>query len=976
MLNSRILLLKLGARGRGFWRFVSSIPILRTLINRFAIHLITSSTKPRPLPLSLWAPEPGPCADYTSWTGLVDRTYTGRHLPPAPRDYVSSLPPPASLDKLFRRGRMTPCPKSSALFGFFAQWFTDSFLRTDPNDLRKNTSNHEIDLCQIYGLCTADTTIIRSKSGGELKMQMIDGQEYPPYLFEPDGRRVKEEFRHLSYINDDGTDYRNPLLRPPFDAPERKAKLFVTGLERGNSTIFYSAINTIFMREHNRLCRKMAERYHWDDDRLFETARNTNIAQLLKIIIEDYINHLASTYFKLFVEVGFAERKNWYRTNRIAAEFDLLYRWHPLVPNQLILGGRSFPHEDFRVNNEFLINHGLETVIDAAAKQSAGRIMLENTAPFLVDFDLEAIKKSRIWCIRPYNEYRSCFGLPPMKSFEELAGDGPLAVELKALYKDVDRVELLVGLLAEQGEASAPLGNLMTLMVGVDAFSQALTNPLLSKNVYGEQCFSEVGIESIAKTSSFEDIVRRNSDLGNRRATFERPRTVPGSYGPPILKPVFDTVDFVLVSGWEEFFRRRQRNYASTVFKANLFGKPIIVALDHRAIAPLFASDDLIQDYGFGWAVPPLPLVGNVPPGVFESGAAHDKPKELYLELLRKRSATLVPVFQEVADKFFDDWLSRNRFSFQEELENFAATLVFRWILGKNPEPKDVREVYNNIFTQLFTSITKHIPWSSYSRSLVIYPRLLAFVKSAPGFAEIATLARGVGLVDEDVVAKQILFVLGMNSFLGIQSMFKSIVGELSLRPELCAALREEIAAKLGAQPSQASISQLGELPMLDKTLREIFRLHPPVFFIYGRATRDRVLESDSGSFDVKNGELIMGVIPIAHSDPSVFDEPEAFDPNRFDVASASEHLIWPRGLHDANVSSHDRICPGKNVAVEIGKLFTIALLTRAKWRLKDPQPQWDRRRFSLNAAAPKGALDVESFRARPPAQPGDGPAS
>ena len=34
---------------------------------------------------------------------------------------------------------------------FFAQWFTDSFLRTSLTDYRKNESNHEIDLCQIYG---------------------------------------------------------------------------------------------------------------------------------------------------------------------------------------------------------------------------------------------------------------------------------------------------------------------------------------------------------------------------------------------------------------------------------------------------------------------------------------------------------------------------------------------------------------------------------------------------------------------------------------------------------------------------------------------------------------------------------------------------------------------------------------------------------------------------------------------------------
>ena len=91
-------------------------------------------------------------AGYVSWTGLVDRTYTGRHLPPADRSYVDALPALDKLRPLFQRQQLTPCPKSTALFGFFAQWFTDSFLRTDPNDFRMTTSNHEIDLCQIYGL--------------------------------------------------------------------------------------------------------------------------------------------------------------------------------------------------------------------------------------------------------------------------------------------------------------------------------------------------------------------------------------------------------------------------------------------------------------------------------------------------------------------------------------------------------------------------------------------------------------------------------------------------------------------------------------------------------------------------------------------------------------------------------------------------------------------------------------------------------
>ena len=214
--------MSLSSKGPGFWRFVASVPVLRRFFNRLFINLITNSTKPRPHPLSLWGPDAtastpfgAASADYVSWTGLVDRTYTGRHLPPADQSYLDALPALDKLRPLFQRQRqLTPCPKSTALFGFFAQWFTDSFLRTDPIDFRKTTSNHEIDLCQIYGLDAADATILRSHSGGLLRSEMIDGSEYPSRLFGDDGF-VKTEFLCLKYVDRATRDLNAAIFKLP-----------------------------------------------------------------------------------------------------------------------------------------------------------------------------------------------------------------------------------------------------------------------------------------------------------------------------------------------------------------------------------------------------------------------------------------------------------------------------------------------------------------------------------------------------------------------------------------------------------------------------------------------------------------------------------------------------------------------------------------------------------------------------------------
>jgi prostaglandin-endoperoxide synthase 2 len=55
------------------------------------------------------------------------------------------------------------------------------------------------------------------------------------------------------------------------------------------------------------------------------------------------------------------------------------------------------------------------------------------------------------------------------------------------------------------------MGELLTVMVGYDAFTQALTNPLLAPEVFTEATFTRVGLEVIRTTSSMQQIVRRNA---------------------------------------------------------------------------------------------------------------------------------------------------------------------------------------------------------------------------------------------------------------------------------------------------------------------------------------------------------------------------------------------------------------------------------------------------------------------------------
>lgn len=528
-----------------FQSLLHAIPAGERFLNEKIIEHFASATKARPHAFSLWGPtrplESAPVANpapatapnsplspsapssYTSWPGLFDRTFTARHLPPSTDD--RSHP---EMDKvlglLMRKGPIKPSERSSVLFCYFAQWFTDSFLRKHPLDPRRNTSNHEIDLCQIYGLDEPSTWALREGSGGRLKSRQLNGEDYPLPLYK-DGKLDPQFFSETEEV---GLSFlragRAPLWELAVNTQsedaltksERRDYFYASGLDRAGSTVAYSAFNVIFLREHNRIAKVIAHdrkgKPGWDDDRIFETARMVNIRQVLTVVVNDYIRHIAGV-FPLELATGFAERQPWYRTNRISIEFNLLYRWHSLIPEDLELNdGRKVDFHDYRFNNKLLEEIGIEKLISAASAQKAGRYGLFNTPSFMKNAEIGGLTWARMFGVQPFNRYRERFGLNPYESIEALTGGNQEATDaLKAVYGDkVDDVEFAIGLLAEGRGDGDLMPETTTRMVAYDAFTHILTNPLLASEISTPATFSDVGWAIIEENATLEQIVKRN----------------------------------------------------------------------------------------------------------------------------------------------------------------------------------------------------------------------------------------------------------------------------------------------------------------------------------------------------------------------------------------------------------------------------------------------------------------------------------
>ncbi|WP_405163033.1 peroxide synthase [Nocardia sp. NBC_01499] len=483
--------------GKPVWDLAQRYAPVREGLNTYLIDHAIREMPPRPEPLSTMAP-------YTSWSSLNDRTYSGRHLPPID-DAETGRPPVKATESLFTRaGGMIPCRRSTVMLAYFAQWFTDGFLRSDshvPPDPRKNSSNHSIDLNQLYGLTDEATEQLRSHEGGRLKSQSINGGEFPPYLCE--NGKIKAEFSTLGVV------HWNELNKAQRDT------LFATGSDRGNSQIGFTMLTVLFLREHNRLARMLADEHpDWDDERLFQTTRNILIVVLLKLVLEEYINHITPYHFQFKLTPRLSNNvadSPWQRQNWASVEFNLVYRWHSLIPSVLTVGGRELPVTQTLYAGPLLPKAGLGRTFEEASKQGAGQIGLFNTDPSLVPTDLASITRSRQLRLAPYNAYRKHLKMRPIHDFRQLSSDPKVYSAIRDLYRSVDDIDLYVGLFAEErGSDVAILGPLLTKIIAIDAFSQALTNPLVAPRILTAETFTEIGMEVIDSTKTLSDVLHRN----------------------------------------------------------------------------------------------------------------------------------------------------------------------------------------------------------------------------------------------------------------------------------------------------------------------------------------------------------------------------------------------------------------------------------------------------------------------------------
>ncbi|MEE6496297.1 hypothetical protein FKM82_002293 [Ascaphus truei] len=477
---------------KGIWNIINNIPFLQNTIMGYVLtsrsHLIDSP------------PTYNSHYGYKSWEAYSNLSYYTRSLPPVGKDCPTPMGvkgkkelPNASMivERFLLRRTFIPDPQgTNMMFAFFAQHFTHQFFKTDTKRGAAFTKGlgHGVDLNHVYGESLDRQHKLRLKKDGKLKYQILNGEVYPP--------TVKDTEVEMMY--------------PPH-VPEHLR--FAVGHEVFGLVPGLMMYATIWLREHNRVCDVIVQEHpEWDDERLFQTARLILIGETIKIVIEDYVQHLSGYHFKLTFDPQLLFNQRFQYQNRIAAEFNTLYHWHPLLPDTFQINKREYNFQQFLYNNSVILEHGISQMVESFTKQIAGRVSGGRNVPAAVfRVAVASIEQSREMRYQSLNEYRKRFTLKPYESFEELTGEKEMSAELESLYGDIDAMELYPGLLVEKPRPGAIFGETMVELGAPFSLKGLMGNAICSPEYWKPSTFGgRVGFE-IVNSASLQKLICSNT---------------------------------------------------------------------------------------------------------------------------------------------------------------------------------------------------------------------------------------------------------------------------------------------------------------------------------------------------------------------------------------------------------------------------------------------------------------------------------
>jgi hypothetical protein len=334
--------------------------------------------------------------------------------------------------------------------------------------------------------------------------------------------------------------------------------LEITGFT-DNMWVGLSLLHSLFALEHNAICDRLKRHNtHWDDERLFQTARLVNAALMAKIHTIEWtpailpnavtIAALRTNWHGLLGDVqkvfkgindnellgGIPGSPTDHHTAPYALteEFVSVYRMHALMPDDYTIRSRAkgttlaeltLPEMSGRRGQQVLQQYDPADILYSLGTSHPGAVRLHNYPKHLQmltqdngdRFDLGTIDilRDRERGVPRYNRFRQLFHKPPVASFEELTDNRQWAEEIRRVYNnDLDKVDLMVGLMAEPLPKGFGFSETAFRLFILMASRRLKSDRFLSKD-YRPEIYTNEGFKWVEETSMIDIITRHFPSL-------------------------------------------------------------------------------------------------------------------------------------------------------------------------------------------------------------------------------------------------------------------------------------------------------------------------------------------------------------------------------------------------------------------------------------------------------------------------------
>ncbi|WP_206293173.1 peroxidase family protein [Humisphaera borealis] len=300
---------------------------------------------------------------------------------------------------------------------------------------------------------------------------------------------------------------------------------FVAGDVRANENVELTSLQTLWVREHNRIATSIAAKNpSLSDEQIYQKARRTVIAEIQAITYNEYLPALlGKNAIKAYT--GYKPKVNPGISNEFStAAFRL---GHSMLPDdvEFLDNNGNEVRDPIALANAFfnpsiVQETGVDPILKYLASSNSEEIdtkVVDGLRNFLFGqpgsggFDLVSlnIQRGRDHGLSDYNSTRAALGLPKVTSFAQITSDVDVQNALQSLYGSVDSIDLWVGGLAENHVPGSNLGQTFQRIL-VDQFTRLRDGD----RFWYQNVMSRADADKISRTT-LADVIRRNSGVQN-----------------------------------------------------------------------------------------------------------------------------------------------------------------------------------------------------------------------------------------------------------------------------------------------------------------------------------------------------------------------------------------------------------------------------------------------------------------------------